>query len=111
MQPIKINIKKVQKSVHYPYLYSLMPPLKETRLQIQERQRREIRQRTNTRLAELAQETSKRQRSSATLQEDDIEGETEDKIEGSSVRCLSVRCVVFLVILSSFVWSVVFRAL
>ena len=104
-----------------------MPPLKETRLQIQERHRREIRQRTNKRLAELAQETSKRQRSSETLQEDDIEDETEDqiediieykivvvrvdKIEGSSVRCLSVRCVVFLVILSSFVWSVVFRAL
>ena len=104
-----------------------MPPLKETRLQIQERHRREIRQRTNERLAELAQEASNRQGSSKTLQEDNIEDETEDqieeniedkivvvrvdKIEGSSVRCLSVRCVVFLVILSSFVWSVIFRAL
>jgi hypothetical protein len=104
-----------------------MPPLKETRLQIQERHRREIRQRTNKRLAELAQEASNRQGSSKTLQEDNIEDETEDqieeniedkivvvrvdKIEGSSVRCLSVRCVVFLVILSSFVWSVIFRAL
>jgi hypothetical protein len=104
-----------------------MPPLKETRIQIQERHRREIRQRTNKRLAELAQETRKRQGSSKTLPEDDIEDETEDQIEenildkivvvwvdkiaGSSVWCLSVRCVVFLVILSSFVWSVVFRAL
>ncbi len=59
-----------------------MPPLKETRLQIQERNRREIRQRTNRRLAELAQETeSKRQGSSSTQQEDEIENKDEDKIE------------------------------
>ena len=105
-----------------------MPPLKETYLQIQERNRREIRNRTNKKLGELAQETERnRQQSGITLQEDEIEDEIEDKIEdkivdrrevrredkieGLSVSCLSVRRVVFLVILSLFVWSVVFRAL
>ena len=59
-----------------------MPPLKETRLQIIERNRREIRQRTNKRLDELAQETeSKRQGSSCTQQEDENEDKDEDKIE------------------------------
>ena len=104
-----------------------MPPLKETRLQIQERNRREIRQRTNKRLAELAQETERnRQGSSCTQQEDEIEDKDEYKIEykiedkkedkievvrvekseGLLVWCLSVRCVVFLVILFMFALSV-----
>ena len=107
-----------------------MPPLKETRLQIQERNRREIRQRTNKRLAELAQETeSKRQGSRKTVQEDEIEDKMEDKMEdkiedkledkmeeksGLFVSrllrvCLCGVFVVFLVILSMFVWSVVFH--
>ena len=68
-----------------------MPPLKETRLQIQERNRREIRQRTNKRLAELAQETeSKRQGSSSTQQEDEIEDKDEDKIEDKIEDKMSV---------------------
>ena len=59
-----------------------MPPLKETRLQIEERNRREIRNRTNKRLAELAQEAErKRQGTSSTQQEDEIEDEDEDMIE------------------------------
>ncbi len=107
-----------------------MPPLKETRLQIQERHRREIRQRTNKRLAELAQETeSKRQGTSKTVQEDEIEdkmeekmedkteGKLEDKMEEKSGLFVSRLCrvclrgvfVVFHVILSMFVWSVVFH--
>jgi Flp pilus assembly protein TadB len=107
-----------------------MPPLKETRLQIQERNRREIRQRTNKRLAELAQETeSERQGSSKTVQEDEIEDKMEDKMEDKTEDktedkmeeksglfvsrllrvCLCGVFVVFLVILSMFVWSVVFH--
>ena len=59
-----------------------MPPPKETRLQIEERNRREIRNRTNKRLAELAKEAeSKRQGTSSTQQEDEIEDEDEDMIE------------------------------
>ena len=106
-----------------------MPPLKETRLQIQERNRREIRQRTNKRLAELAQETERnRQGSSCTQQEDEIEDKDEDKNvdkiedkkedkkedkievvrvekrEGLLGLCLSVVSVLCLVILA--VWHV-----
>ena len=107
-----------------------MPPLKETRLQIQERNRREIRQRTNKRLAELAQETErKRQGSSCSQQEDEIEDKDEDKIEdkredkkedkievvrvekreGLLGLCLSVLCVLFLVILFMFALSAVWH--
>ena len=107
-----------------------MPPLKETRLQIIERNRREIRQRTNKRLGELAQETErKRQGSSCTQREDKIEDKDEDmnedktedaledKLEEKSGLfvprlcrvCLRGVFVVFLVILSMFVWSVVFH--
>ena len=107
-----------------------MPPLKETRLQIQERNRREIRNRTNKRLGELAQETERnRQESGSTQQEDEIEDESEDKIEekievvrGDKIEDKTGLCGawlrrvcqwgllgVFLVILSMFVWSVVFH--
>ena len=103
-----------------------MPPLKETRLQIQERNRREIRQRTNKRIAELAQETeNKSPGSSKTVQEDEIDDKREDKIEDKmedkkeemsglfvSRLCRVCLCgvfVVFLVILSMFVWSVGFH--
>ena len=107
-----------------------MPPLKETRLQIQERNRREIRQRTNKRLAELAHETErKRQGSSCSQQEDEIEDKDEDKIEdkredkkedkievvrvekreGLLGLCLSVLCVLFLVILFMFALSAVWH--
>ncbi len=49
---------------------SSMPPRQETYLQIQERNKREIRNRTNTRLAQLAQEAeSSRQGSSSNQQE------------------------------------------
>jgi hypothetical protein len=58
-----------------------MPPLKETRLQIQERNRREIRQRTNKRIAELAQETESKRQGSRSQQEDELEDKIEDKIE------------------------------
>ena len=99
-----------------------MPPLKLTRLQIQERSRREIRQRTDKRLAEIARETeSKRQGSSKTVQEDEIEDKREDKMEDKMEEksglfvsrlcrvCLCGVFVVSLVILSMFVWSVVFH--
>ena len=103
-----------------------MPPLKETRLQIQERNRREIRQRTNKRIAELAQETeNKSPGSSKSVQEDEIDDKREDKIEDKmedkmedksglfvSRLCRVCLCgvfVVFLVILSMFVWSVGFH--
>ncbi len=111
-----------------------MSRLKETRLQIQERNRREIRNRTNKRLAELAQETErKRQGSSSTHEGDESEDEIEenredkiedkievvrvDKIEDKTGLCVSwLRRVcqwgvlgVFLVILSMFVWSVVYH--
>ncbi len=58
-----------------------MPPLKETRLQIQERNRREIRQRTNKRIAELAQETESKRQGSRSQEEDELEDKIEDKIE------------------------------
>ena len=111
-----------------------MPPLKETRLQIQERNRREIRQRTNKRLAELAQETERnRQGSSCTQQEDEIEDKDEDKNvdkiedkkedkkedkievvrvqerEGLLGFCFSVLRVLFLVILFMFALSAVWH--
>ena len=107
-----------------------MPPIKETRLQIQERNRREIRQRTNKRLAELAQETeNKSPGSSKSVQEDEIDDKREDKIEDKmedkmedkkeemsglfvSRLCRVCLCgvfVVFLAILSMFVWSVIFH--
>ena len=107
-----------------------MSPLKETRLQIQERNRREIRQRTNKRLAELAQETENKSPGlSKSVQEDEIDDKREDKIEDKmedkmedkkeemsglfvSRLCRVCLCgvfVVFLVILSMFVWSVGFH--
>ena len=61
-----------------------MPPLKETRLQIQERNRREIRQRTDKRLAELAQETESKRQGSRSKQEDGLEDKIEDKIEAET---------------------------
>ena len=99
-------------------------------MQIQERNRREIRNRTNKRLGELAQEIERnRQESGSTQQEDEIEDESEDKIEekievvrGDKIEDKTGLCGawlrrvcqwgllgVFLVILSMFVWSVVFH--
>ena len=111
-----------------------MPPLKETYSQIQERNRREIRNRTNKRLAELAQKAESERHGSSSTQladeiedkiedkiehqiEDNIEDKTEDKIEDKLGLCASslwrvCQCGVlgvFLVILSMFVWSVVFH--
>jgi hypothetical protein len=49
-----------------------MPPLKETYLQIQERNRREIRNRTNARVAQLAQDADNyRQEASRNQQEEE----------------------------------------
>ena len=53
-------------------IFASMPPLKETYLQIQERNRREIRNRTNARVAQLAQDAdNNRQKASRSQQEEE----------------------------------------
>ena len=96
--------------LHPTYRIPVLTLLKETYSQIQERNRRVIRNRTNKRLAELAQKAeSERHGSSSTQLADEIE----DKLGlcGSSLWrvCQCGVLGVFLVILSMFVWSVVFH--
>jgi hypothetical protein len=68
-----------------------MPPLKETRLQIQERTAREIRNRTVARLAQLRTESVEKARQ--TEQESDEEDGVDDRsVDKKSLLCCRLCC-------------------
>ena len=76
-----------------------MPRLKETRLQIVERNRREIKQRTALRLAQLAQQIRhKDEDSDEDSDEDDIKADEDTLVEDNRL-CLIVLLFILLAIL------------